>query len=61
MSDCQAGPQGRAMAAIEQKQGVRRVLAQAVHHAPAQVLTGPGHPQAFALETEEGDFVQRVT
>ena len=49
------------MAAIEQKQGVRRVLAQAVHHAPAQVSAGPRSAQALALQTEERDFIQRVT
>ncbi len=60
MGDCQAGPQGRAMAAIEQEQGVRRILIETVHDAAAQVLTSPGDAQPFALETEEGDFVQRV-
>ena len=61
VSDCQAGPQGRAMAAIEQKQGVRRVLIEAAHHSLAQVSTGPRSAQALALQTEERDFIQRVT
>ncbi len=60
VGNCQAGPQGRAMAAIKQEQGVRRILIETVHDAAAQVLTSPSDAQPFALETEEGDFIQRV-
>jgi hypothetical protein len=58
--DRQTGPQRRTMAAVEPKQCVRRVVIQATHRAPAQVLAGPGDSQSFALETEEREFIQRV-
>jgi hypothetical protein len=61
VSYCQASSQGRAMAAIEQKQGVRRVLIEAAHHSLAQVSTGPRSAQALALEAQERNFIQRVT
>ena len=60
MRNCQARPQRRAVAAIEQKQLLGQPVAQAAHDAAPDVLAGPCGAEPLAFKAQECDLVEWI-